>query len=84
VNLDTTRCRTSAFGLSVAFAVLTACSSDPASPTIRVDGASLAKAAPGVGVTASNPNIGHDGDASLVVTITGSGFVSGAQTAWER
>jgi len=46
---------------------------------------SLAKAAPtGIGVTSANPNVGHDGDDSLVVTITGTGFVSGAQAAWER
>ena len=82
--LEPTRRRTAAFSLSLAVALLAACSSDPASPTPRVSGGSFAKATAGPSVASANPNVGHDGDVSLVVTVTGSGFVSGAQPAWER
>lgn len=84
VNRDSIWQRSSAVVLSVAIAFLTGCSSDPASPTVRIDDVRLAKASAGVSVTAANPNVGHDGDVGVVVTITGSGFVAGAQPAWER
>ena len=83
MNFARTRLPTRHIGLCAALALIAGCSSDPAGPVPRIDGASLAKGATGPGVSATNPNVGHDGD-SLRIAITGSGFVSGAQAAWER
>jgi len=85
VNFDLTRRQTNLIGLCAVLALVGGCTSDPSGPAPRIGDVSLAKAAPtGIGVTSANPNVGHDGDDSLVVTITGSGFVNGAQAAWER
>jgi len=84
VNFTRTRLQTRLIGLCAALVLVAGCSSDPAGPVPRIDGVSFARGATGPGVSATNPNIGHDGDASLQVTITGSGFVAGAEAAWER
>jgi hypothetical protein len=44
---------------------------------------SLAKSGGGPSVSAANPSSGHQGDVTLDVTITGSGFDSGSQASWQ-
>ncbi len=55
-------------------------SDDPSGPN-RIQ---LAKSGAGPTVSQAAPSYGHQGDVSEQVTITGSGFASGASAAWER
>jgi hypothetical protein len=56
--------------------------SGPETPLLAAKAA--AKPTGGPTVTTADPAYGHEGDVSKQVTITGSGFVAGAQASWER
>src|SRR5262249_27463662 len=51
----------------------------PASPV-----PTFGKSSGGPAVNAANPASGHQGDVTLDVTITGSGFDSGSRASWQR
>ncbi|MDH5284766.1 MAG: hypothetical protein OEW80_12875 [Gemmatimonadota bacterium] len=72
-------------GAAMLALVVLACTQSPDVPT---DGSGMASAKPAGGtgptVTSTNPPYGHQGDAGLVVGITGSGFAPGAVATWER
>jgi len=62
-----------------------ACDSTQEPSGLKVgSGASLAKAPPGVTVTAATPSFGKQGQTNEAVTITGTGFDSTSTAAWLR
>jgi len=72
-------------GAAMLALVVLACTESPNMPT---DGSGMASAKPAAGtgptVTSTDPPYGHQGDAGLVVGITGTGFAPGAVASWER
>ena len=77
------------FGTAAAFAllctvVLDACSDPAKSPLSPVDAVALFAKSTSVSVKATDPSFGDQGQTNETVTITGSGFKSGARAAWLR
>jgi len=66
--------------LTAGVPVLTSC----AGPTETPVSPNFARAAAGPAVTSADPSYGYQGDVLKTVTVTGSGFVNGAQASWER
>jgi len=84
-----TVCHTDRFvrgALLLSFVLTAACTSDTYEPSAPVSAsAQFARTAGStLTVSAASPAYGHRGETGKPVTITGSGFVSGATVTWER